>query len=217
MAQATNNAVPASVSVPTTLASALRSQATADRKHDTTTTTVTSWKDTVAYSWIGKTFNQPRFDACRAIYVDQYCAGLPQVSAADVKAQKGTQAEADAWDEAKRDARRNFGEGTNRAMRSAGLSRPTKNRGGGKTATPATPATVESTAVLPLAFVAKLGEAFKAAEAFQVHFGAKLPKAGKDAAGNVAALIGECIKMLEPSPTGAGTPPEGTPQNPGSK
>ena len=165
------------------------------------------WDDVAGLFVAGGKVDDALFAKTRAEFVSAYvvAAGVKAVSKADVKASKGTLAEADAFDTCKRNGRSTFGMGTNRALARLGVERSKANTGGAVAATvaPATPA-AESVAVIPPA----VNSAFREVESRIVQFqsSAKLTKDDKEACGKLA----ECIRALgaligEPAPTPTAT------------
>lgn len=195
--------VPNAVSVPTTLATTIRTLAGADVSRASDKSTVGQWDAVIKY--VGNPFSVERFDAAKAIYMAEFVAkwGCAQVSAADVKAGKGSQRDADTFDYVKRTGRAAWGMGTNRAMARAGVERPKQNSGR-KAATTTTTA-VETTAMLPPSFLHDMQEVSGELQKFQVHFGSKLSKPAKDAIGNISALHAKCLAAMVPhAPNAAG-------------
>lgn len=214
----TNTAAKLTLSVA--LVAAMRSQAMSDAKHFTEEGAVKTWDAVVKYVFAD---GQPaatdtaaialvkaRNTECSTVYVEAYVTsqGVKAVAAKDVKAGKGSQKEADAYDRAKRAGRACYGMGTNRAMERAGYSRPKQNTGGGSgdTETKET-AKTESTTILPPSFSRDMDVVRDMIAAFQVQHGARLNRAGKDAIGEIAAAHGKCIEALLPKGTNGVTPP----------
>lgn len=165
------------------------------------------WDEVAGLFVMGGKVDDALFAKTRAEFVAAYvaAAGIKAVTAADVKASKGTKDEADAYDSCKRNGRSTFGMGTNRALARLGVER-TKANTGGATATapvPTVPA-AESVAIIPPA----VNSAFREIESriMQFQSTAKLTKDDKEACGKLA----ECIRALgaligEPAPTATNT------------